>query len=343
MRTAFVIGLGLVLLATPAGAQEEYLDDRSGPVSLVRSLYNAINSKEYARAWSYFATPPADSLDAYAAGYADTSAVELRTGSVSQEGAAGSIYFRLPVAIEAHGTDGGSRVFSGCYEMRMANPEIATDEFTPLQIESGRFSVSDNPLDLSVPASCDSPEMEPVDQTLDRAIALYRDAFADQCDLMADTGRDELIIGDHEIGFRYSYDSAGAPMRSARLFQFLCYRGAYNESHVFVYANERDELRPLSFAVPELDIRYRDDNREGPVDAIYVIGFRTQAALVNSEFAPESGILISWEKWRGVADASSVGNWLFRDGEFSLVSFDVDATYDGEINSQTVLDYATGP
>lgn len=343
MRTAFVIGLGLVLLATPAGAQEEYLDDRSGPVSLVRSLYNAINSKEYARAWSYFATPPADSLDAYAAGYADTSAVELRTGSVSEEGAAGSIYFRLPVAIEAHGTDGGSRVFSGCYEMRMANPEIATDEFTPLQIESGRFSVSDNPLDLSVPASCDSPEMEPVDQTLDRAIALYRDAFADQCDLMADTGRDELIIGDHEIGFRYSYDSAGAPMRSARLFQFLCYRGAYNESHVFVYANERDELRPLSFAVPELDIRYRDDNREGPVDAIYVIGFRTQAALVNSEFAPESGILISWEKWRGVADASSVGNWLFRDGEFSLVSFDVDATYDGEINSQTVLDYATGP
>lgn len=343
MRTAFTIALGLALLSMPAGAQDEYLDDRSDPVSLIRSLYNAINSKEYARAWSYFATPPADSLEAYAAGYADTSGVELRTGRVSEESAPVSIHFRLPVAIEAHGADGGTRVFSGCYEMRMANPEIAADEFTPLQIESGTFSVSDNPLDLSVPASCDSSEVEPVDHTLDRAIALYRQTFADQCDLMADLGQDELIIGDHAISFRYSHDGADAPMRSARLFQLLCYRGAYNESHVFVYANERDELRPLSFAVPELDIRYRDENREGPVDAIYVIGFRTQADLVNSEFIPESATLTSWSKWRGLGDASSVGNWLFRDGEFSLVRFDVDATYDGEINSQTVLDYATGP
>ncbi|MEX0955840.1 MAG: DUF1176 domain-containing protein [Rhizobiaceae bacterium] len=344
MRTALVLACGLTLLAGPAASQDgDYIDDRSDAVSLVRSLYNAINRREYAQAWGYFATPPTDSLEKYRAGYADTQAVELRTGRVGKEGAAGSIYFRLPVAIEAHGTDGGTRVFSGCYEMRMANPEISTDEFTPLRIEGGKFSVSDNPLDLSVPASCDGHEVEPVDDTLDQAVTLYRHTFADQCDRVVDLGLDELIIGDHAISFRYSHDGGDAPMRSARLFQFLCYRGAYNESHVFVYANERDELRPLSFAVPELDIRYRDEDREGPVDAIYVIGFRTQADLANSEFIPESGTLISWAKWRGLADASSVGNWLFRDGEFSLVRFDVDATYDGEINSQTVIDYATGP
>jgi hypothetical protein len=34
---------------------------------------------------------------------------------------------------------------------------------------------------------------------------------------------------------------------------------------------------------------------------------------------------------------------MFRSGTFSLVRYEVDASYDGEINPQPVLDYATGP
>jgi hypothetical protein len=67
------------------------------------------------------------------------------------------------------------------------------------------------------------------------------------------------------------------------------------------------------------------------------------AELVNSFYDPDSRTLTSWSKWRGVGDASATGKWLFRDGEFTLVRYDVDASYDGEINEQTVLDYATGP
>ena len=32
---------------------------------------------------------------------------------------------------------------------------------------------------------------------------------------------------------------------------------------------------------------------------------------------------------------------MFRDGEFTLVRYDVDASYDGEINPETVLDFQT--
>ncbi|TIS77743.1 MAG: DUF1176 domain-containing protein, partial [Mesorhizobium sp.] len=41
--------------------------------------------------------------------------------------------------------------------------------------------------------------------------------------------------------------------------------------------------------------------------------------------------------------ASSTGTYLFRHGNFSLVQYDVDASYDGEINPETVLDYNTPP
>ena len=47
----------------------------------------------------------------------------------------------------------------------------------------------------------------------------------------------------------------------------------------------------------------------------------------------------------GAASATPrpTGTWLFRDGAFSLVQYDVDASYDGEINPETVLDYNTAP
>ena len=54
MRIASIL-TALILSSSAAFAQEEpYLDDRSNPESLVRSLYNAIGRKEYARAWDYF-------------------------------------------------------------------------------------------------------------------------------------------------------------------------------------------------------------------------------------------------------------------------------------------------
>jgi hypothetical protein len=47
--------------------------------------------------------------------------------------------------------------------------------------------------------------------------------------------------------------------------------------------------------------------------------------------------------WRGLGDASDSGTWLFRNGDFALVRYEVDASHDGEINPDTVLDYETPP
>ena len=115
---------------------DTYLDDRSTPVSLIQSLYNAINRHEYLRAWSYFSNEPGrPDFAAFQKGYETTGGVKLKLGDPMSDGAAGSIYTSIPTVIEATGTDGAVRVFSGCYETRFVQPaNQATPPFVPLEI-----------------------------------------------------------------------------------------------------------------------------------------------------------------------------------------------------------------
>ena len=146
--------LAVMGCATSSLAEEAYLDDHSNPAALVRSLYNAINRGEYARAFSYFAEPPAADLESYAAGFADTRHVRLKTGQVFEEGAMGSAYFELPVAIEATKADGTRQTFAGCYFLKRGGV-ISEETFSPLIIERGKLRPSKLPLDRAVPADCD--------------------------------------------------------------------------------------------------------------------------------------------------------------------------------------------
>lgn len=153
VRTAL---LSLALVAAPAFAEEPaYRDDRSDAAALIGSLYNAIDRQEYARAWGYFDDPkPAASFEAFAQGYAGTAGVELRTGASVSDGAAGSVYFEVPVAIRATDAQGGTRVFAGCYVVRQVDPAIQEPPFRPLLIVSGKLAPTEADLDAALPAAC---------------------------------------------------------------------------------------------------------------------------------------------------------------------------------------------
>lgn len=332
----------LAFWASPAfAADPAYLDDRSSPEALVRSLYNAVSRKEYARAWSYFAEKPSDGFDAFAEGYADTDSVVVRTGVPGVEGAAGSVHYSLPVAIEARTADGEAQVYGGCYDMRLADPQLQSEDFAPLHIVRGALEAGSGTLDDALPQSCgDAPQAEPSAVRQARAEALYRGAFAETCLMLRDGG--EIVPESWEIPFSYAGDRDGDPQRLAWLFRFACNRGAYNESHVFVIANDYEELSVASFAVPELDIRYADEEHK-KVDAIYVKGATAQVELVNSSFDPQTLTLSSHALWRGLGDAAAEGRWEFREGKFSLALYEVDASFDEEINPETVVDYHGAP
>lgn len=340
-------GIAFLLAAAAASkvlaAEPGYVDDRSTAEALVKSLYNAIERKEYARAYVYFDPPPAKSLEAYVKGFAGTDHVAVLTGAASAEGAAGSTFYTLPVAVRAQAKGGGEQVFAGCYTLRLANPQIQEDDFKPLHIEKGELKPSDKPLKEAVPEKCgDGPPAPKKDGAMEEAARQFAAVYAGRCDA-GTSAPDKTKPESYDIAFNYYDDPQDQPKRKARLFRFACTTGAYNATHVYLLAGDDGSVSPLRFAEPELDIRYQDDDPDKKVTAVDVIGFTTTDELSNSEYDPRRYTLKAHDKWRGPGDASADGTWIFRSGKFSLVRYAVDASYDGKINPETVVDYETGP
>jgi len=342
-----ILGFFVGGFAQLADAQEQpYLDDRSDAAALVQSLYNAVNRKEYARAWDYFGeTKPSKDFDAFVEGYSGTTAVSVLTGGASMEGAAGSTFFEVPVAIGAVGTDGKERFFAGCYTAKLANPQIQGVPFQPLHIEKGTLKVAEGPLSNALPADCGSgPAPVVADTPEQQAARQFASAYGEICQSLApgaEAGAADPEI--HDIGFRYSHDADGDPERHAKLFRFSCTLAAYNSTEVYYVADDSGEVTQLQFTEPDLDIRYENDNSEGKLESMTIIGYKTADKLMNSGYDPDTRTLSSFSKWRGVGDASDAGKWIFRNGAFTLVHYEVDPTYDGEINPQTLIDFDTAP
>lgn len=129
------------LIATPAFAQDQpdYLDDRSSAEAVISSYYNAIDRKEYARAYSYFGEGAATDYSTWKAGYFDTKSVAVGFGEMAQEGAAGSIYYTLPVTLDVRRTDGTNAKFAGCYTLRLAQPLNQEPPFEGIHIEDAKL------------------------------------------------------------------------------------------------------------------------------------------------------------------------------------------------------------
>lgn len=147
---------GFAAVGGAAGqTSDAYLDDRSNAAAVILSLYNAVNRHEYARAWSYWGEgPDRPDYEAFRDGYLQTEEVFVALGPIYAEGAAGSVFYTLPVALEAHEQDGAVRVFAGCYWLRLGQPAIQEPPFRPLHIVRGKLIASRLPLDDAVPDTC---------------------------------------------------------------------------------------------------------------------------------------------------------------------------------------------
>ncbi len=120
-----------------------YLDDRSTAAEVLRSLVNALNRREYLRAYSYW-EPKAPGLASYAdfaKGYADTASVALLLGSGTSDAGAGQLYYKLPVALVATATNNEVRTYVGCYTLHQSQPAVqGTPPFQSLGIQSAKVT-----------------------------------------------------------------------------------------------------------------------------------------------------------------------------------------------------------
>lgn len=133
--------LFLLFSASPTFAADRYLDDRSNPDTLIRSLYSAINLHQYSRAYTYYSDPPAKDYETYTKGFADTAHVDVVIGTVTGEGAAGSTFSNVPALVRAKDTAGHLSYFSGCYVVRQINAD-QDPPYTPLQIHSAKLKAA---------------------------------------------------------------------------------------------------------------------------------------------------------------------------------------------------------
>jgi hypothetical protein len=115
-----------------------YVDDRSTPEAVIRSLYDAVNRREYARAYGYWepGSPDLPPFDQFEQGYADTVSVDLTIGDVVGGVGAGQLYFSVPVTLVATISDGSTQTFVGCYILHLGRPQLqAIPPFQPMAIQ----------------------------------------------------------------------------------------------------------------------------------------------------------------------------------------------------------------
>jgi hypothetical protein len=181
-------------------------------------------------------------------------------------------------------------------------------------------------------------ESAPVDWTArakEAFLATYEEACAGSDDNKIEDRQPQVF----EMKYRETTDEADAPDRMVTVYQFECTRGAYNTGQVFFLRNGFEELQPLTFAEPDIHVNYENEDTEGKVLGIDVIGFNASNILINSSVDAAKVSISSASKWRGVGDASSSGTWLLKSGRFVLSTYEVDASYDSEINPQMLIDY----
>lgn len=173
---------------------------------------------------------------------------------------------------------------------------------------------------------------------------LFALAFTEECGAALDGGYGGPEPEVFDLSYVDSYDPAGEE-RPFRLYQFNCFGGAYNLNSVFYGWDGVSGLRPISFAVPNVDVEYESraggdgDEDDSKVAAITIAGVGARLLLSNAEVHAAEAVIESVGYWRGIGDASSRGEWVLRDGAFSLQRYEVDASYDGEVNPLAVVDY----
>jgi Protein of unknown function (DUF1176) len=162
-------------------------------------------------------------------------------------------------------------------------------------------------------------------------------AHGANCDFEGEAGPDIRYTA-YELIYKAQGDAPDDAAKKGTLHEVFCNSGAYNTINVYFISLGEDSTTPVHFAAPAFNPVYENDDSEKAVLRIDIQGFTAADNLVNPDFDATTGTMTSFSKWRGVGDAGTSGTWRFIQGRFVLTHFEVDASYDGEINPTIIYD-----
>lgn len=120
--------------------------DARAAAAVVRAYYEAIDAREYRRAyalWEGGGRASGQGFDEFAGGFARTEEVRVEVGAPGRvEGAAGSRYVRVPVEVHAVTTDGEEQAFAGEYTLRRSVVPGASAEARRWRLHSAAIAAS---------------------------------------------------------------------------------------------------------------------------------------------------------------------------------------------------------
>lgn len=172
------------------------------------------------------------------------------------------------------------------------------------------------------------------------AIEIVRGAGAGEC-LLLEPDRQAQGFQPEIFKFQHKEVYDDAP-QTYRLIRVPCWLGAYNQGDMYVLVDPYDTMTLMSFAVPTYKVTYLDPQELTKVKSIRVTGYTSRTTVVLSGFDPHKLEISEHNRSRGVGDAGTSAVWRFETGSFTLQTFYVDATYDGEINPKRLVDFG-GP
>ncbi len=123
--------------------KDNYLDDRSDPIATVSSYLNALNRKEYVRAYSYSQDPQTEfgTYDSYAAGFTDTDVITAKFGNPISDIQSTDQYYKVPLAMTVQSTSGTAQVYVGCYDLHLYSPGLQQNyPFQHMGLTGGKFN-----------------------------------------------------------------------------------------------------------------------------------------------------------------------------------------------------------
>jgi hypothetical protein len=129
----------------PAGvaASSDSSAESAAAARIIEEYYEAINVRDYPRAWSLWSDSgraSGQTLVQFAAGFEGTASVRVDVGAPLRiEGAAGSRFMTLPVTIEALDA-AGRRLFEGTYTLRRSLVDGATPDQRSWRIHSAEIA-----------------------------------------------------------------------------------------------------------------------------------------------------------------------------------------------------------
>jgi hypothetical protein len=170
--------------------------------------------------------------------------------------------------------------------------------------------------------------------------AAFVSSFSDDCASIHLTPIEERVPEEFQLKFRYSTDSAASSDRTMELYRFLCKKEPSSgaETHVY-YLHYVGGVKIVAFSEPFVHVEYENEDISGKVLGVKIIGQRARVILDNSKLDINTNTIMSQKNWNSVGDPPSKGVWVLREDSFVLSTFEVDASFDGDDNPVTVLDY----